>query len=64
VSDGLSSDRDPAPDARTPHADQDPAAQPLTNILLSPPARASRPPAAPAVEAPPSVELSIDGVAV
>jgi predicted molibdopterin-dependent oxidoreductase YjgC len=64
VSDGLSADRDPAPDARTPHAGQESAAQPLTDILLSPPARASRPPAAPAVEASPSVDLTIDGVAV
>ncbi|MEA2631321.1 MAG: hypothetical protein QOE66_1540, partial [Chloroflexota bacterium] len=61
MSDGLSMDRDPAPDAHTPHAGQESAAQPLTDILLSPPARASRPPAAPYVEAPPSVELTIDG---
>jgi len=64
VSDGVSMERDPAPDAGTPHAGQPPAAQPLTDILLTPPARASRPPAAPAVEAPPAVELTIDGVAV
>jgi predicted molibdopterin-dependent oxidoreductase YjgC len=64
VTDGLSMDRDPAPDARTPHAGQESAAQPLTDILLSPPARASRPPAAPFVEAPPAVELTIDGEAV
>jgi predicted molibdopterin-dependent oxidoreductase YjgC len=64
VSDGLSTDRDPAPDARTPHADQESGAQPLTDILLKPPARASRPPAAPFVEAPPQVELAIDGNAV
>jgi NADP-reducing hydrogenase subunit HndD len=65
VSDGLSMDRDPAPDAATPHAHQAPGApQPLTDILLKPPARSSRPPTAPAVEAPPLVELTIDGVAV
>ena len=61
---GLSMTRDPAPDARTPHGDQAPAAQPLTDILLKPPARASRPPAPPPVEAPPDIELTIDGVAV
>ena len=64
VSDGLSMDRDPAPDARTPHAGQDSAAQPLTDILLTPPARASKPPTAPVVEAPPAVSLTIDGVEV
>jgi predicted molibdopterin-dependent oxidoreductase YjgC len=58
---GLSMMRDPAPDPRSPHAGQAPAAQPLTEIVLSPPARPSRPPAAPPVEAPPSVELTIDG---
>jgi predicted molibdopterin-dependent oxidoreductase YjgC len=57
-------DRDPAPDRMTPHADQAPGAQPLTDILLTPPARASRPPAAPVREPPPPVELTIDGVAV
>jgi NADP-reducing hydrogenase subunit HndD len=61
---GLSMSRDPAPDAATPHASQAPAAQPLTDILLRPPARASRPPVAPTVEAPPAVELTIDGVPV
>ena len=61
---GLSMTRDPAPDPRTPHADQAPAAQPLTDILLRPPARSSRPPAPPVVEAPPPVEVTIDGVAV
>ena len=64
MSDGVSMERDPAPDAGTPHAGQPPAAQPLTDILLTPPARASRPPAPPAVQAPPAVELTIDGVAV
>jgi predicted molibdopterin-dependent oxidoreductase YjgC len=61
---GLSMTRDPAPDPATPHGSQAPAAQPLTDILLTPPARASRPPTAPVVEAPPEIELTIDGVAV
>jgi NADP-reducing hydrogenase subunit HndD len=64
MSDGLSMDRDPAPDPRTPHAGEAPGAQPLTDILLTPPERASRPPEAPPVEARPVVELTIDGVAV
>ena len=58
---GLSMSRDPAPDPRTPHAGQAPAAQPLTEIVLFPPARASKPPVAPPVEPPPTVELTIDG---
>jgi len=62
--DGLSSARDPAPHADTPHLGQPPAAQPLTDILLTPPARASRPPAPPVVAALPPVELTIDGAAV
>ncbi len=61
---GLSMSRDPAPDPHTPHGGQAPAAQPLTEIILRPPARPSRPPAPPPVEAPPDVELTIDGVAV
>ena len=61
---GLSMTRDPAPDAATPHGGQAPAAQPLTDILLRPPARPSKPPTAPVVEAPPAVELTIDGVPV
>ncbi len=56
--------RDPAPDPRTPHGDQAPGAQPLTEIVLHPPARASRPPSAPPVEAPLDIELTIDGEAV
>jgi predicted molibdopterin-dependent oxidoreductase YjgC len=56
--------RDPAPDPATPHAGQPPAAQPLTDILLTPPARSSKPPEAPPVNAPPPVELTIDGAAV
>ena len=55
--------RDPAPDPHTPHGGQAPAAQPLTEILLTPPARPSRPPTPPPVEAPPSIELTIDGAA-
>ncbi|MEX2184008.1 MAG: 2Fe-2S iron-sulfur cluster-binding protein [Chloroflexota bacterium] len=58
---GLSMTRDPAPDPNTPHAGQAPAAQPLTEIVLHPPARSSRPPSAPIVEPPPSVDLTIDG---
>jgi predicted molibdopterin-dependent oxidoreductase YjgC len=61
---GLSMTRDPAPDPLTPHGGQAPAAQPLTEIILRPPARPSRPPTAPHVETPPAVELTIDGVAV
>jgi NADP-reducing hydrogenase subunit HndD len=61
---GLSMTRDPAPDPNTPHRDQAPGAQPLTDILLTPPARASRPPAAPVVEAPPSITLTVDGTEV
>ena len=60
---GLSMSRDPAPDPQTPHGGQAPAAQPLTEIILRPPARPSRPPMAPPVEAPPDIELTIDGVA-
>jgi NADP-reducing hydrogenase subunit HndD len=58
---GLSMSRDPAPDAHTPHGDQAPGAQPLTDILLRPPARPSRIPGPPVVEAPPPIELTIDG---
>jgi predicted molibdopterin-dependent oxidoreductase YjgC len=42
----------------------DPVPAPLSSILLTPPARPSRPPAAPAAKAPVPVELTIDGVAV
>jgi predicted molibdopterin-dependent oxidoreductase YjgC len=42
----------------------EPPPVPLSPILLTPPARPSRPPAPPPVEAPPNVELTIDGVAV
>ena len=61
---GLSMTRDPAPDPHTPHGGQAPAAQPLTEIVLSPPARPSRPPTAPPADRPPDVEITIDGVAV
>jgi NADP-reducing hydrogenase subunit HndD len=61
---GLSMTRDPAPDPATPHGDQAPGAQPLTDILLRPPARSSKPPSAPVVEAPADVELTIDGMPV
>jgi predicted molibdopterin-dependent oxidoreductase YjgC len=61
---GLSMDRDPAPDPLAPHAGEAPAAQPLTEIVLHPPARASKPPGPPPVEAPPPVELTIDGRSV
>jgi predicted molibdopterin-dependent oxidoreductase YjgC len=61
---GLSMDRDPAPDPLAPHAGEAPAAQPLTEIVLHPPARASKPPGPPPREAPPPVELMIDGRSV
>ena len=61
---GLSMSRDPAPDPATPHAGQPPGAQPLTDILLRPPARSSRPPVAPVVEARPAVEITLDGAPV
>jgi predicted molibdopterin-dependent oxidoreductase YjgC len=64
VTDGLSMGRDPAPDAAAPHAGEAPAAQPLTEIILKPAARASRPPAAPPAPVRPPVELSIDGTQV
>jgi predicted molibdopterin-dependent oxidoreductase YjgC len=62
--DGLSWDRDPAPHADSPHAGEPPAAQPLTEIVLTPPERASRPPMPPPQPERPPVELTIDGVAV
>ena len=48
----------------TDHATRRPeeAPTPLSAILLSPPARPSRPPSPPPVEAPARVEISIDGV--
>jgi predicted molibdopterin-dependent oxidoreductase YjgC len=64
VSDGLSYERDPAPDARAPHAGEAPAAQPLTEIVLKPAARPSRPPQAPPPPVRPPVEVTIDGVPV
>jgi predicted molibdopterin-dependent oxidoreductase YjgC len=64
VSDGLSIERDPAPDARAPHAAEAPAAQPLTEIILKPAARPSRPPAPPPAPVRAAVEITIDGQAV
>jgi predicted molibdopterin-dependent oxidoreductase YjgC len=60
----MSYERDPAPDPATPHGGQAPGAQPLTDILLSPPARPSRPPAPPPAPAVASITLSVDGEAV
>jgi predicted molibdopterin-dependent oxidoreductase YjgC len=62
--DGLSPDRDPAPHRDTPHLGEPPGAQPLTDILLTPPERCSVPPTPPPVPERASVELTIDGVAV
>ena len=64
MSDGLSMDRDPAPDRRSPHAAEAPAAQPLTEIVLKPAARPSRPPAPPPAPPRHAVEITIDGAAV
>jgi predicted molibdopterin-dependent oxidoreductase YjgC len=61
MTDGLSTGRDPAPDAAAPHAGEAPAAQPLTEIILRPAARPSRPPSAPPAPVRQPVELSIDG---
>ena len=61
---GLSWDRDPAPHADAPHADEPPAAQPLTEIVLHPPAKSSRPPTAPPAPARAPIELTIDGAPV
>jgi predicted molibdopterin-dependent oxidoreductase YjgC len=49
---------------RRPLPAAQPAAQPVTDIILNPPARASRTPAAPPVETAPEVGLTIDGVPV
>ncbi len=49
-------DRDPAPDRRSPHEHEAPAAQPLTEIILKPAARPSRPPAPPPEPPRPAVE--------
>ncbi|TMC66382.1 MAG: 2Fe-2S iron-sulfur cluster binding domain-containing protein [Chloroflexi bacterium] len=56
--------RDPAPDAAAPHGGEEPAAQPLTDILLKPAARPSRPPQAPPPPVRPPIEITIDGMAV
>ncbi len=62
--DGLSTDRDPAGAPNIPHAGEPPAAQPLTDILLRPAARSSRPPQAPPEPPRADVQLTIDGAAV
>src|SRR6185437_7456970 len=62
--DGLSMDRDPAPAPDVPHGGEPPGAQPLTDILLRPPARPSRPPVPPPVPVRAAVELTIDGLPV
>jgi predicted molibdopterin-dependent oxidoreductase YjgC len=64
VTDGLSSERDPAPADNVPHGGEPPAAQPLTDILLRPAARPSKPPEAPPAPVRVPVEITIDGVAV
>ena len=64
MSDGLSFERDPAPDPRAPHAGEAPAAQPLTEIVLKPAARPSHPPTAPPPPVRPPVEVTIDGGSV
>src|SRR5688572_14077644 len=56
--------RDPAPDPHSPHGGQASAAQPLTEIVLSPPARPSRPPEAPRAPVRPAVTLTVDGAIV
>src|SRR5436190_10574249 len=62
--DGLSRDRDPAPHRDTPHAGEPPGAQPLTDILLTPPERCTVPPTPPPAPVRAPVELTSDGVAV
>jgi len=57
-------ERDPAGVADVPHAGEPPAAQPLTDILLKPAARPSRPPTAPSAPARAPVDVTIDGKAV
>src|SRR5204863_9960422 len=59
--DGLSMDRDPAGVSNVPHAGEPPAAQPLTDILLRPAARPSRPPQAPPPPVRAPAESSTDG---
>jgi predicted molibdopterin-dependent oxidoreductase YjgC len=53
--------RDPAPADNVPHAGEPPAAQPLTDILLRPAARPSRPPEAPPAPVRALVQITIDG---
>ncbi len=64
MTDGLSQDRDPAPDVRVPAADTAPAAQPTSEIVLKPAARPSRIPRPPAEPVRAPVEVTIDGVAL
>ena len=64
MNEGLSHDRDPAPDARAPSDQTAPAAQPMTEIVLKPAARPSRIPQAPPPPVRAPVEVSIDGVAI
>jgi predicted molibdopterin-dependent oxidoreductase YjgC len=64
MSDGLSMQRDPAPDPHAPHAAEAPAAQPLTDILLKPAARPTHIPEAPSPPVRPPVDVTIDGVSV
>ena len=62
MSDGVSMERDPAPDARAPHvAEAQAAQQPLTEIVLKPAARPSRPPEPPPAPLRAPVEITIDG---
>jgi predicted molibdopterin-dependent oxidoreductase YjgC len=64
VTDGLSQQRDPAPDAAAPHGGEAPAAQPLTDILLRPAARPSNIPTAPPRPVAAPVDVTIDGATV
>jgi predicted molibdopterin-dependent oxidoreductase YjgC len=61
---GLSTDRDPAPDARVPAAATAPSAQPTSEIVLKPAARPTRIPRAPEPRVRPPVEVMVDGVSV
>jgi predicted molibdopterin-dependent oxidoreductase YjgC len=61
---GLDWERDPAPHIDAPHFGEPAAAQPLTEILLTPPARCSVPPVPPPVELQAPISLSIDGTEV
>ena len=55
-------ERDPAPDASAPHVGEaQTAQQPLTEIVLKPASRPSRPPEAPSPPKRAPVDISIDG---